>query len=59
MDFDLAIVGAGTTGCAIARHLARFDLKIALADAKVQAALAGATPRKVICVPKRLVNIVV
>ena len=33
--------------------------KIALADAKVQAALAGATPRKVVCVPKRLVNIVV
>ena len=33
--------------------------KLALADAKVQAALAGATPRKVICVPKRLVNVVV
>ncbi len=33
--------------------------KLALADAKVQAALAGATPRKVVCVPKRLVNIVV
>ena len=33
MDFDLAIVGAGTTGCAIARHLSRFDLKIALVDA--------------------------
>ena len=33
MDFDLAIVGAGTTGCAIARHLARFDLRIALIDA--------------------------
>ncbi len=33
MDFDIAIVGAGTTGCAIARHLARFDLKIALVEA--------------------------
>ena len=32
MDFDIAIVGAGTTGCAIARHLSRFDLKIALVD---------------------------
>ena len=33
--------------------------ELALADAKVQAALAGAVPRKVICVPKRLVNVVV
>ena len=33
MDFDIAIVGAGSTGCAIARHLSRFDLKIALVDA--------------------------
>ena len=33
MDFDIAIVGAGSTGCAIARHLSRFDLKIALLDA--------------------------
>ena len=33
--------------------------KIALADAKVQAALGGAPVRKVIAVPKRLVNIVV
>ena len=33
MDFDIAIVGAGTTGCAIARHLSRFDLKIALVEA--------------------------
>ena len=33
--------------------------KLALADPKVQAALAGAAPRKVIAVPKRLVNIVV
>ena len=33
MDFDLAVIGAGTTGCAIARHLARFDLRIALVEA--------------------------
>ncbi len=31
----------------------------ALADAKVVAALAGATPKKVIVVPGRMVNIVV
>ena len=42
MDFDLAIVGAGTTGCAIARHLARFDLKIALVEAAEDVA-AGAS----------------
>ena len=42
MDFDLAIVGAGTTGCAIARHLSRFDLKIALVDAAEDVA-AGAS----------------
>ena len=32
--------------------------KIALADANVQANIGGATVRKVICVPGRLVNIV-
>ena len=32
---------------------------LALADPKVQAALAGAAPRKVVAVPKRLVNLVV
>ena len=32
---------------------------LALADPKVQAALAGAVPRKVVAVPKRLVNLVV
>ena len=42
MNFDLAIVGAGTTGCAIARHLARFDLRIALIDAAEDVA-AGAS----------------
>jgi leucyl-tRNA synthetase len=31
----------------------------ALADEKVQAALAGATPRKVVVVPGRMVNVVV
>jgi len=33
--------------------------RLALADPKVQAALAGAAPRKVVAVPKRLVNVVV
>ena len=32
-NYDVAIIGAGVTGCAIARHLSRFRLKIALIDA--------------------------
>jgi leucyl-tRNA synthetase len=31
---------------------------LALADAKVMAALAGATPSKIVIVPKRLINFV-
>lgn len=30
--FDIAIVGAGITGCAIARQLARFDLSICVVE---------------------------
>jgi len=32
-SFDVAIVGAGVVGCAIARQLARYELRIALIDA--------------------------
>ena len=32
-NYDVAIIGAGVTGCAIARHLSRFRLKVALIDA--------------------------
>jgi len=43
----------------VARGLPREDVEaLALASAKVQAQLAGASPRKVIVVPDRLVNIV-
>lgn len=31
--FDVAIVGAGITGCAIARHLSQFELKICVVEA--------------------------
>lgn len=30
--FDIAIIGAGVVGCAIAQHLAKYDLKIALLE---------------------------
>ena len=37
--FDIAIVGAGITGCAIARQLARYDLTICVAEAANDIAL--------------------
>lgn len=37
--FDIAIVGAGITGCAIARQLARFDLSICIVEAANDIAL--------------------
>src|ERR671936_766183 len=33
LDYDVAIVGAGDVGAAIARELARFDLRLALVEA--------------------------
>ena len=38
-NYDVAIIGAGVTGCAIARHLSRFRLKIALIDAAEDVAM--------------------
>ena len=35
LDYDVAIVGAGDVGTAIARELARFDLRLALIEAEV------------------------
>lgn len=37
--YDVAIIGAGVTGCAIARHLSRFDLKLILIDAEADVAM--------------------
>src|SRR5215212_11156253 len=33
IDTDVAIVGAGVVGCAIARELSRFELRVTLLDA--------------------------
>ena len=38
-QFDVAIVGAGVVGCAIARRLARYELRIALIDAAEDVAM--------------------
>ena len=37
--FDIAVVGAGITGCAIARQLARYDLTICVVEATNDVAL--------------------
>ena len=31
-DYDVVIVGAGVTGCAIARELSRYDLRIGVLE---------------------------
>ncbi len=38
-QFDVAIIGAGVVGCAIARQLSRYDLRIALIDAAEDVAM--------------------
>ncbi|MBO4299862.1 MAG: FAD-dependent oxidoreductase [Clostridia bacterium] len=38
-QYDVAIVGAGVVGCAIARQLSRYDLRIALIDAAEDVAM--------------------
>lgn len=38
-EFDVAIIGAGVVGCAIARQLSRYDLRIALIDAAEDVAM--------------------
>ena len=37
--FDVAVVGAGVVGCAIARELSRYDLRVALIDAAEDVAM--------------------
>lgn len=32
MDYDVAVIGAGVTGCAVARELARWDLKVCVLE---------------------------
>ncbi len=37
--FDVAVIGAGVTGCAIARLLSRYDLRVLLIDAECDVAM--------------------
>jgi len=37
--YDVAVIGAGVVGCAIARELSRYDLKLALIDAAEDVAM--------------------
>lgn len=49
--FDIAIVGAGITGCAIARQLARFDLSICVVEATNDIALGASKANGGWCTP--------
>ena len=49
--FDIAIVGAGITGCAIARQLVRYDLSICVVEAANDIALAHRRPTVAWCMP--------
>ena len=51
--FDIAIVGAGITGCAIARQLARFDLSICVVEAVNDIALGLQRPTAAWCTQLR------
>lgn len=42
-EYDVVIIGAGIVGCAIARELSRFDLKILLVDKEHDVALHGSS----------------
>ena len=35
LKYDIIIIGAGVSGCAVARELSRYDLKICVLDRKV------------------------
>lgn len=47
--FDIAIVGAGITGCAIARQLARYDLSICVVEAANDIALGASKATEAWC----------
>lgn len=38
-QYDVAIIGAGVVGCAVARQLSRYELRIALIDAAEDVAM--------------------
>ena len=50
-QYDVAIVGAGVVGCAIARQLARYDLRIALIDAAEDVAMGASRANSAIVHP--------
>ena len=48
-DYDVIIIGAGVSGCAIARELAKGKLRIAVLEAKVMSAKVLPKPTAVSC----------
>jgi leucyl-tRNA synthetase len=59
IEYPVQVNGKVRTRLTVAAGTAAAEVEAAaLADPKVQAALSGATPKKVIVIPDRLVNIV-
>ncbi len=60
MDYDVAVIGAGVVGCAIARELSRYRLDVALIDAAEDVAMGASHANSAIvhagydCVPGTL-----
>ncbi len=49
--FDIGIVGAGITGCAIARQFARYDLSICVVEVANDIALGASKATVAWCTP--------
>ena len=45
--YDVVIIGAGVTGCAIARELSKYDLKTALLDKEAEASFGDVIARDI------------
>ena len=58
-NYDVAIIGAGVTGCAVARHLSRFRLKIALIDAAEDVAMGASRANSAIVHALSLIHILI
>jgi len=52
--YDVAIIGAGVVGCAIARELSRYDLKICLMEKEADVATGASKANSGILVTGRL-----
>ena len=54
--WDVVIIGGGVTGCAIARELSRYRLKIALVEAAEDVAMGASRANSAICMRVTMPN---